>query len=187
MNRLICVTFLLLFTFQNSISAQKKSSEKLKPIAFQIGKWLAADIQKSKDGRKLQFGYELQWFDHNKTIAKMTITGIFDDGEIRIFWEGFKNWNAEENRIVYSGFSKDGRIAQGHIEIESNKVLKTLYSGNGPGGKKVFIEDIATIIDTNHYTTVTRIRMDGQTAWQTVNTDRWVRIDNQRFNDNLKF
>jgi len=185
MHKLFKISLVFIFATHFALFSQNQKSTEINVLEYQIGKWLASDIQNSKDGRKLQFGYELQWFDQKKSIAKMTIMGVFEDGEVRVFWEGFKSWNLEEQKILYVGFSKDGRIANGYIEIVSDSVIKTIYSGNTPNGKKIFIEDIATIKDDKHYTTVTQVKIEGQDEWQTVNTDNWVRVNDQKFNDKI--
>ena len=169
-----------------SVSAQKSQTADISAISYQIGKWLASDIKETKEGRRYQFGYELQWFDQKKSIAKMIISGVFEDGEVRRFWEGYKYWNTDEERILYSGFSKDGRIAKGHLEVKSDNEIKTLYSGKTPNGTKVYIEDTAIEKDDNHYTSVTNMKMEGQDEWRTINTDNWVKVNDQKFNGGLK-
>jgi hypothetical protein len=116
----------------------------------------------------------------------MIISSVYEDGEVKQFWEGFKRWDIHENQLLYNGFNKDGRIASGYIVKENNQVIKTIYSGFLPDGTKVFIEDMATRTDPDHFTTTTKLRMDTETAWRVVNTDHWVKVENQIFNENLE-
>ena len=170
---------------QLSLNAQEIKTPEMSPLSYQIGKWLASDVQTDKDGNRLQFGYELQWFDQKQSIAKMTITRIYENGKVELLWEGFKNWDAQEGKIMYSGFSRIGRTAAGYLEVKNKNEIKTKSSGVSQNGKKVFIEDIATKIDDNHYTSITQIKMEGQEEWRKLNTDHWVKVEKQIFNDKL--
>lgn len=179
------IVLVVFFSLMPHLNAQQLQTPEMEPIGYQIGKWLAVDIQTGQGGRRFQFAFSLAWFDRNQSIAKMNIFGVYEDGEVRQYWEGFKNWDPVENKILYVGMSLDGRAARGHVEQVSNGVFKTVYSGMF-NGKKVFIEDVATKHSNESYTTETHLRMEGQTESRIVNTDHWVKVDSQKFNDKLK-
>lgn len=181
----IYLVFILGFSCFSLIS-QELHTNQLQPIEYQIGTWVAKDVKMDKNGRRLQFGYELQWFDLNQSIAKMVITTIYEDGEILTIWEGFKRWDAKENKIIYNGYSRNGRVAEGYIKKESESVLKTYYTGNMQDGTKVFIEDVATFLDPLHFDSVTNLRINGEQEWKVLNTDHWVKVENQVFDEMLK-
>ncbi|NAS31840.1 hypothetical protein GTQ40_12710 [Flavobacteriaceae bacterium R38] len=156
------------------------------PLSYQIGNWLTKEIKLDNKGRRYQFGHKLEWFDTKKKIAKLTITGVYEDSEVKTFWEGFKYWNIQENKIIYTGMSRDGRTANGYVEVIDENTINTIYSGNSPSGKKVYLNDIAKKEDSNHFTSYTKIRYESTEKWKVINTDHWVRVDKQVFNDKLK-
>ncbi|WP_421764723.1 hypothetical protein [Ekhidna sp.] len=167
-------TYTLLIICSSMLTAQNLNSS-TDQIEYQIGKWQDDEVQEANDGRTYQFNYELKWFDRKNTIIKMHITGVYSDGEVRTFWEGFKYWNIVEEKFLYNGFSPDGRIASGYLKLD-NKIITTHYSSNSPNGK-IQIKDVANKIDNDHFTTITYLKMPGETEWKVVNEDNWTRID----------
>ncbi|MEP5612243.1 MAG: hypothetical protein ABJP45_08335 [Cyclobacteriaceae bacterium] len=115
----------------------------------------------------------------------MTITGVYENGEVRKYWEGFKHWDPREKKTLYSGFSGDGRVAKGHLKKISDTVVNTLCSGIDPNGNPVQIRDIATKQDASHYLSETYLKREGK-DWIKINADNWVKVEKQLFNEQLK-
>lgn len=137
-----------------------------------VGSW-RTDPRTGPDGRAFHFTYRLVWFDPARTLVEMTIRQVFDDGEDRLLWTGFKGWDrAGDEPVYYRGFSPGGRAAAGAVRMDGEQLV-TEYAGWGPTGPVVRIRDVFGPVVDGSFESVTLVERDG--GWREVMRDRWVR------------